>query len=346
MPHSATPTSATPTADLQSVLAPLDGALDRVGEVYREILAGASPESQDMVRHAARFNGKRLRPALTCVAARLSGVGTEAAAGEDTAEDVARCAAVVELIHTATLVHDDILDSAAVRRRVATVNVRWGNHAAVLVGDVLFSKAYRAAAYLDDPFASRYLSDIVSQVLEGEIHQDHVSHNPLLGEEEYREIIRGKTAALYEASLVVGAHYGGAGEELKGLLGAFGHHIGMAFQIIDDRLDVTGDEATVGKSLGTDMSEGKMTLPLILWRDGCAPEGREQALARIRHAWSCDEGAHDLARELQSSGALERTDVAAQAEIDRAFACLGGVPEGANRDLLATIAGFVVRRSL
>jgi len=120
----------------------------------------------------------------------------------------------------------------------------------------------------------------------------------------------------------------------------------MAFQIIDDRLDVTGDEATVGKSLGTDMSEGKMTLPLIIWRDGCAPEGREAALARIRHAWSCDEGAHELARELDSSGALERTDAAAQAEIDRAFACLAGMPEGPNRDLLAMIAGFVVRRSL
>ncbi len=338
MPGSATPASPTPAADLRAVLAPLDGALDRVGDAYREILANTSRESRDMVRHAARFNGKRLRPALTLAAARL--------AGSEVTDDVASSAAIVELIHTATLVHDDILDSADVRRKVATVNVRWGNHAAVLVGDVLFSKAYRAAAYLDDPFASRYLSDIVGQVLEGEIHQDHVSHDPSLGEEEYREIIRGKTASLYEAALVVGAHYGGASEDLKGSLGAFGHHLGMAFQIIDDRLDVTGDEATVGKSLGTDMSEGKMTLPLIIWRDGLAPEGREAAVARIQHAWSCDEGAQELASELHTSGALERTDTAAQAEIDRALACLTAVPEGADRQLLATIAGFVVRRRL
>jgi len=338
MPGSATPAPTSRNADLPAVLAPLGDDLDKVGLAYRDILADTSRESRDMVRHAARFNGKRLRPALTCVAARL-------ADGEVT-KDVATSAAIVELIHTATLVHDDILDSAEVRRKVATLNVRWGNHAAVLVGDVLFSKAYRAAAYLQDPFASRYLSDVVGVVLEGEIHQDTVSHDPSLGEEEYREIIRGKTAALYEAALVVGAHYGGASEDLKGRLGAFGHHLGMAFQIIDDRLDVTGDEATVGKSLGTDMSEGKMTLPLILWRDACAPEGRDAALARIRHAWSCDEGAHELARELETSGALTRTDAAAQAEVDRAIACLDAVAQGPERGLLETIARFVVRRSL
>ncbi len=338
MPGSATPASTSPSAGLPEVLAPLAADLEKVGDAYREILASASPESRDMVRHAARFNGKRLRPALSCVAARL--------AGSEVTEPVAIAAGIVELIHTATLVHDDILDHAEVRRKVATLNIRWGNHAAVLVGDILFSRAYRAAAYLEDPFASRYLSDVVGIVLEGEIHQDTVSHDPTIGEEEYREIIRGKTAALYEAALVVGAHYGGANEELKGRLGAFGHHLGMAFQIIDDRLDVTGDEATVGKSLGTDMSEGKMTLPLILWRDGSAPEGREAAVARIQEAWSSDDGAQELARELEASGALSRTDAAAQAEIDRALACLEGVPEAPERDLLGTIARFVVRRSL
>ena len=337
MPGSATPAPQSLPADMPAVLAPLATDLDLVGAKYREILADASVESRDMVRHAARFNGKRLRPGLTCVAARIAGgVVTDA---------VASVAAIVELIHTATLVHDDILDSAEVRRKVATLNVRWGNHAAVLVGDVLFSKAYRAAAWLDDPFASRYLSDVVGEVLEGEIHQDHVSHDPDLGEAEYREIIRGKTASLYEAALVVGAHYGGADPQLVNRLGRFGHHLGMAFQIVDDRLDVSGDEATVGKSLGTDLSEGKMTLPLILWLAGRTGEDREAALTRIRHAWSCDEGALELGRELRQSGVLARVDDAAHAEVDAAMESLAELPEGVDRRILETIARFVVRRS-
>jgi octaprenyl-diphosphate synthase len=336
MPGSATPASQSLAADMPSVLAPLATDLDRVGRKYGEILADASLESRDMVRHAARFNGKRLRPALTCAAARLAGGGVSDA--------VASVAAIVELIHTATLVHDDILDSAEVRRKVPTLNVRWGNHAAVLIGDVLFSKAYRAAAYLDDPFASRYLSDVVGEVLEGEIHQDHVSHDPDLEEDEYRAIIRGKTASLYEAALVVGAHYGGADDETKARLGRFGHHLGMAFQIVDDRLDVSGDEATVGKSLGTDLSEGKMTLPLILWLAEARPAAREEALGQIRHAWSCPEGALALSRLLRAGDVLERVDAVARAEVDAAQACLQGLETGPERRVLAAIADFVVAR--
>ncbi|MDF1701547.1 MAG: polyprenyl synthetase family protein [Planctomycetota bacterium] len=323
-------------ADIPAVLLPLADDLELVGAKFREILADASSESQDMVRHAARFNGKRLRPALTCLAARLAGSGVTS--------DVASVAAIVELIHTATLVHDDILDGADVRRKVATLNTRWGSHAAVLVGDVLFSKAYRAAAWLDDPFASRYLSDVVGEVLEGEIHQANASRDADVTEDEYREIIRGKTAALYEAALVAGAHYGGATDAQKKSLGRFGHHLGMAFQIIDDRLDVSGDEATVGKSLGTDLSEGKMTLPLIRWLASHEGEAREAALAQIRHAWSCDEGAQDLAQILCDSGALDQTDEAARTEIERAIACLAELPESHERSMLETLAQFVVQR--
>ncbi|MFV1960095.1 MAG: polyprenyl synthetase family protein, partial [Planctomycetota bacterium] len=211
------------------MLAPLEADLDRVGACYRKILADVSRRTRDMASQAARFGGKRLRPGLTCVAARIAGGGVS--------EDVATVAAIVELIHTATLVHDDVLDGADVRRRVATVNARWGNGVAVLVGDVLFSKAYHAAARLEDRYASRYLSGVVGTILEGEIHQDVASYDSHLLEEDYRAIIRGKTAALYEAALVVGAHYGGPTEAAEAL-GRYGHHLGMAFQIVDDRLDL------------------------------------------------------------------------------------------------------------
>ena len=326
--------SSTP-ADIPAVLLPLATDLELVGEKFRSILADASDDSKDMVRHAARFNGKRLRPALTCLAARVGGDGVN--------DDVASVAAIVELIHTATLVHDDILDGAEVRRKVATLNTRWGSHAAVLVGDVLFSKAYRAAAYLDDPFASRYLSDIVGDVLEGEIHQANACRDVDVDEDEYREIIRGKTAALYEAALVVGAHYAGADPETKDRLGRIGHHLGMAFQIIDDRLDVSGDEATVGKSLGTDLSEGKMTLPVIRWL--ADHEDREAALTLIRAAWSSDDGAQALAEQMRQSGALEATDAAARAEIDAALGVLAELPEGDERGMLEALARYVLERT-
>jgi len=337
MTGSALPTRANVRAAIPTVLAPLNEELDRVGDRYREIIEGAGEQSRDMVRHAARFNGKRLRPALTCLAARLAGAGVTA--------DVATAAAVVELIHTATLVHDDIIDGAEMRRKVATLHTRWGNHAAVLVGDVLFSKAYHAAAWLDDPFAARYLSEVIGEVLEGEIHQNNVSQDPGVSEDEYRSIIRAKTAALCEAALVVGAHYGGADEELKQRLGAYGHHLGMAFQIVDDRLDLTGDEKTVGKSLGTDLSEGKMTLPVILWLRDRPPREQEAARAQIERAWREPDAAVALAADLRSSGALSRADEAARAEIDLALACLTTIPKDDDRDLLEVLADFVVSRT-
>jgi octaprenyl-diphosphate synthase len=215
----------------------------------------------------------------------------------------------------------------------------------VLIGDVLFSRAYNAAAWLDDPFAARFLSEIVGDILEGEIHQDRVSFDPDLTEHEYRRIIHGKTAALYRAAVVVGAHYGGADAALVERLGVFGQHIGTAFQIVDDRLDVTGDESIVGKSLGTDLAEGKMTLPLILWRDGHAPGHRDDARARIRHAWSCEEGALELSRVLREAGALEAADAVARREVDLALAALDDLPASPDRDLLVAIAGYVVDRT-
>ena len=261
---------------LPRVLAPLEADLARVGERYLGILAGVSSRTRGLLDETPRFAGKRLRPGLACVAGRI-------ACGEVT-DEVATVAAIVELIHTATLIHDDLIDGAEVRRKRATVNARLGDQFAVLVGDVLFTKAYMTAAELEDRFASRYLSAVVDEILEGEIHQDLVTRDASLAEAGYREIIRGKTAALYEAALVVGAHYGGR-PDLGEALGRYGHHLGMAFQIVDDRLDLTGDEARVGKTLGRDLGEGKTTLPVILWRQSRPEAERAGALAQVEAAW-------------------------------------------------------------
>jgi geranylgeranyl pyrophosphate synthase len=322
--------------ELPRVLEPARADLERVGAAYARLLAGVSHRTQDVVQQAALFTGKRLRPALTCVAARFGERGVT--------DDVTTVAAIVEMIHTATLVHDDVLDGAEVRRRIATVNARWGDDVAVLAGDVLFAKAYLAAARLEDRFASRYLAEVVGEVLEGEIHQDLVSRNPDLTEAEYRAIIRGKTAALYEAALVVGLRYGGGSEALGRTLGRFGHHLGMAFQMVDDRLDVTGDEATVGKTLGRDLSEGKTTLPVILWLGARPPEERDAARALVEAAWDDASRARALAGRLALDGALEAADRVARAEVEQAVACLGALPPGPDRTLLRRIAQYVLER--
>ncbi len=333
----AVPPAPSGARELPDALAPLADDLERVGQRYHEILAVTSARVRGMVSQAARFGGKRLRPALTCLAARVC--------GGSVGPDVATVAAVVELIHTATLVHDDVIDGADVRRTVATLNARFGAHLAVLAGDVLFSKAYRAAAWLDDPFASRYLSDVVGEILEGEIHQDLVARRADLPEAEYRAIIRGKTAALYEAALVVGAHAAGAAPALRSALGRYGHHLGMAFQIVDDRLDLTGDEATVGKSLGRDLAEGKTTLPLIRWREAADPVERAARLRAIEAAWDDRRAAQALAQRLLEEGALEAADAGARAELDAALGALAAVPDGPDRRLLADLAPYVVARA-
>jgi octaprenyl-diphosphate synthase len=331
------PLPETDVAALPAVLEPVREDLVRVGAAYEGIVSDISWRSKDMVRHAARFVGKRLRPALTCIAARLAGRGVT--------DDGAVAAAIVEMIHTATLVHDDVLDDARVRRKVATLNARWGDRVAVLAGDVLFSRAYLAAARLEDRFASRYLSEVVGEVLDGEIHQDLVCRNPDLTEAEYRSIIRGKTAALYEAAMVVGVRYGGGPETLGQTLGRYGHHVGMAFQMVDDRLDLAGDEATVGKSLGRDLSEGKTTLPVILWLGGRPPADRAEARALVEASWDDTACAEDLAGRLVADGAIRAADAAAAAEIREAQRCLEALPEGSERSLLETIARYVISRS-
>jgi octaprenyl-diphosphate synthase len=332
------PGSAPVHSDLPDVLEPLRRDLEAVGSAYERIVATNAPQVGEMVAHGARFTGKRLRPALTCLASRIVRGGIT--------PDVATVAAIVELIHTATLVHDDVLDGAETRRKVATINALWGNDEAVLLGDVLFSRAYLAAARLDDRFASVYLSEVVGEVLEGEIRQDRERSNLDLDEPTYRAIIRGKTAALYEAALVVGAHYAGGDREVVRALAAYGHHLGMAFQIVDDRLDLAGDEATVGKSLGTDLREGKTTLPIILWLAGRPARERTEARGLVTAAGT-DEGARArLVHALVADGAIAAADAAARDEIAAAEAALSRVPAGPDRDLLVTLASYVVRRVL
>ncbi len=200
------------------------------------------------------MGGKRLRPALVLLSAQ--------ACGGIRPEHVT-LAAMAELIHTATLVHDDVLDEATIRRHLDTINARWDNEASILLGDYLFARAMCLASSLDDTFACRVVSESARNMCEGELRQIESRGNYDLTESDYFEIIAGKTAALTACCCRLGAHYAGAEPAVCEALARYGHDLGIAFQIADDVLDLSGDEAVVGKSLGTDLVKQKATLPLI-----------------------------------------------------------------------------------
>src|SRR5439155_18271175 len=172
-------------------------------------------------------------------------------------------AAVVEFIHTATLLHDDVVDESDLRRGRRTANAAFGNAAAVLVGDFLYSRAFQIMVEVDDPRVMRVLADATNTIAGGEVMQLMGSHDPQVDEARYLEVIRRKTAKLFEASARLGGVLAGAAPAVEAGLADYGMHVGTAFQLIDDVLDYSGDEATIGKSLGDDLAEGKPTLPLI-----------------------------------------------------------------------------------
>ena len=240
--------------DLRTLYAPIREDLKEVERILLAELSSKYPFVDQLARHGFRFGGKRLRPALVL----LSGK----ACGGVTPEHVT-LAAVVEMFHTATLIHDDVLDEATLRRHLETVNARWDNETSVLLGDYLFTRAMCLVSSLDSTFAWRAIAEAGKTVCEGELRQIETRGNYELREEAYLDIITGKTAALCACCCRLGAHYAGAEPEQREAYARFGQDLGVAFQIIDDVLDVLGDEAIAGKSLGTDLRKQKPTLPLI-----------------------------------------------------------------------------------
>jgi octaprenyl-diphosphate synthase len=299
----------------------------------RRMSTSPAPEMKALLDHVARFSGKRLRPALTLVAGRMFG---------PLRPEHKTVGAIVELIHTATLVHDDILDESALRRNIETVNRRVGNETAVLLGDYLFATCFKEAAALEDRFASRYLAEIVAIVCRGEILQVHRRNDVNLPEETYFRIIEDKTAALYAAALRCGAEIAHAPPEASRALAEYGLRIGIAFQIIDDILDLVGEEATVGKSLGTDLEKAKMTLPLLRLRERATARDRERLKRVLLSGDRAErEGLLPLLREY---GAIASARETAEALVEEARRELRRVPEGPERALLVAAADYVLAR--
>jgi octaprenyl-diphosphate synthase len=246
------------------------------------------------------------------------------------------------LIHTATLIHDDVLDEATLRRHLDTVNARWDNEASVLLGDYLFARAINLAAAVPDTFACRAIGEASRVMCEGELRQIDTRGNYSLAEDEYLEIIGGKTAALTACCCRLGAHYAGASPAAADALTRFGHHLGIAFQIADDLLDVLGDEATAGKSLGTDLVKQKPTLPLIRLLGQATAQDRATVLDLLRRS-----GNHH--REALRPW-FERCDAIAYARgkaewyTTQAVAELSDLPANAAVEALQGLSDFVVNR--
>jgi len=321
------------TNSLQALLEPVYEDLQRVDAEITRMTTSSSKPLQDLFDHIARFKGKRLRPALTVLAGRLfGGVHPEH-----------HCVgAIIELIHTATLVHDDILDESRLRRRVETINHRVGNETAVLLGDYLFATCFKEAATLEDRFTSRYLSEITGVVCRGEILQVHHRRDFEMSEDMYFRIIEDKTAALYAAALRCGSRLAGADPEASDRLANFGTSIGVAFQIADDILDLTGEEQTVGKQLGTDLEKEKMTLPLLRLRDAASPKDRaifEEAI----HSGDL-ESRSTILPLFEKYGSVESARDTAEKLIRDAMSDLDSLPDCPEREMLRGCAGYMLRR--
>ncbi len=316
---------------------PIARDLERVEAVMAEELASRVPFIRELVTHLSHYRGKRLRPALLLLAARACGTVTR---------QHHVLGAVVEMVHTATLVHDDVLDHAELRRHVATVNQRWGNAASVLLGDLLFTHAFYLASTTGSALACRLIGEATNRVCAGELRQIGERGNLDLTEADYLDIIRGKTAELTACCARLGAAFADAPEAVVESLARYGRSLGVAFQIADDLLDLLGCEEEAGKSLGSDLKQLKLTLPLIYLLREARPELARYARALFDHPGA---GArHEpslLLRDLSESGAIAyatRTAERHAAEARQALSCL---PASESRQILEDLTHRVVHRT-
>ena len=331
--------------DLRTIYAPVEEDMLRLAAFLETEFEGIEPYLVRILEHVSRFRGKQIRPAILFLTRRLALLpGTRAGASRARPDDHVKIGAVVELIHTATLVHDDILDDAELRRGVETVHRRWGERAAILIGDYIYSHAFRLSTEVHG--MARAFSDTTNTICEGELLQIGSRFRPDIGEERYLEIIRKKTGILYAAAARLGGVLGGADPELAGKLHEFGMELGTAFQIVDDCLDYDGEEGLTGKSLGTDLRQGKATLPLIYLREAL-PAGEREWLDGVLSAPVAGEPERRIQRLVAEHGVLGEAFARAQGFVESAKAILADVLGGGGGQVgesLDLVADYVLRR--
>lgn len=311
----------------------LEADLKRVDAVINRAVQSEVALISQIGNYIISAGGKRLRPVLTVLSGRALGYE---------GEQLYALAAMVEFIHTSTLLHDDVVDESELRRGRATANNLFGNAAAVLVGDFLYTRAFQLMVGSGSLKILDIMAEATNIIAEGEVMQLMNIGNTDISEAEYLRVIQYKTAKLFEAAAQVGAVLAGATAEQEQALKDYGMHIGTAFQIIDDVLDYSGSPEQIGKNVGDDLAEGKPTLPLIyLMRQG-SEEAAEEVRAALQNA---DRSRFDaIYRHVSASDALAYCTAQAQAAADRAAACLDALPDNETTQVMRQLAVLSVAR--
>lgn len=317
--------------NIRSLIAQDMGAVD---EVIREKLHSHVALIRQVSEYIINSGGKRLRPSLVLLSAGAFGYSGKRH------HDLA---AVIEFIHTATLLHDDVVDASELRRSKATANALFGNAASVLVGDFLYSRAFQMMVEVDNMRVMQVLADATNTIAEGEVLQLLNCRDPDVDEENYLRVIRYKTAKLFEAATRLGAILGGSSPAEEEAMAAYGMHLGTAFQLTDDILDYSGDYQDTGKNLGDDLAEGKPTLPLIY----AIKNGSSEQAAIIRRAIekSGDGGFQPVLEVIQQTGALDYARQRAQDESNIASATIASLPNSEYKECLLQLTVFAVTRN-
>jgi octaprenyl-diphosphate synthase len=326
---------------LDEIRALVAAEMTAVDGVIRTRLASQVPLVSQVAEHIIAGGGKRLRPLIVLLSAHA------AAGGRPQGVLHLEAAGFIEFIHTATLLHDDVVDHSGMRRGRETANSLFGNEASVLVGDFVYSRAFQMMAAIGVARVMEIMADATNVIAEGEVLQLMNAQDPDTTEERYLEVIYRKTAQLFEAGAQVAAVLAGSPLAVQQALAAYGKHLGTAFQLIDDVLDYRSDPTARGKNLGEDLAEGKMTLPLIHALRNADAGDRELIRSAIIGAGDPDQPEPDLARIIaciESSGGIEYTRERALAESRAAVQALGPVVESVYRDALAALAEVAVQR--
>jgi octaprenyl-diphosphate synthase len=322
-------------AELREIVALVEDDLVKVEELFAEQVRSDVKLVSEIARYVQEGGGKRIRPALLLLACRLCGYRGERAI---------LLAAVVEFIHTATLLHDDIIDEATVRRGRRSVNSRWGNDITVLLGDFLYTKSMAMALAQDNLPILRLLSDVTLRMIEGEILEIERNGDLQVRVEDHMDIMRRKTADLFAACTRIGAVLGGAGEERERALASYGENLGLCFQMVDDLLDFTAEEETLGKPVASDLREGKLTLPMIFLLRRAGPAVAYKVEAVLQDRGFARVPREEIVRLVREHGALEEARELALEYAERARLDLQGFERSPYREALEVLPDFILSR--
>jgi len=326
----------TPIEQTRQLAAP---DMARVDSVIQEKLSSDVVLINQLSHYIINAGGKRFRPMVLMLAARAL-TGGQPPAGDDWAPQLA---AVVEFIHTATLLHDDVVDESTLRRGRETANELFGNAASVLTGDFLYSRAFEMMVEVGKPRIMAVLAHATNRIAEGEVLQLMNIGDADLDEQRYMDVIARKTATLFEAACQLAAIVNDSPDEIEQALGAYGLHLGTAFQLIDDVLDYNGNEGNTGKHVGDDLAEGKPTLPLIV----AMARGDKATADTIRHAIEQHDSRDlkEIVKAVEQTGALAYTARLAENEAEKAKQALTPIPDGPHKQALSALADAAVQRN-